>query len=256
MVFIETIIKILTSILTIIYTPNVLDDVNINKNQFYNYENKHVYSGNNPDNYIYFNNELWRILYVMSDGTIKIIKNESIGKMVFDKDKTNNWDKSTIRKYLNEVYYQHLDNKFKPLIVKHNFNIGSVYNYDSLDINVIKTEEKKEQWNGYVGLITVSEFLQAGIQTCSDLSVYWENYKMCNRNNYISLTMKNNSGWTMSKDAGTNNVFYIGMPYFPDVTTYENKMEILPVVYLNKNIILKGTGNFKNPYVIKNNLSS
>ncbi len=44
------------------------------------YECRYFFTGANPNNYITFNNELWRILSVECDGSIKIIKNESIGE--------------------------------------------------------------------------------------------------------------------------------------------------------------------------------
>ncbi len=47
-------------------------------------EGRLVYKGANPNNKITFNNELWRIMSVESDGSLKVIKNESIGNMTFD----------------------------------------------------------------------------------------------------------------------------------------------------------------------------
>ena len=40
---------------------------------------RYVYKGANPNNYITFNNEPWRIISVESDGTLKLIKKGSIG---------------------------------------------------------------------------------------------------------------------------------------------------------------------------------
>lgn len=39
-------------------------------------EGRYVYRGSEPDNYIWFNNELWRILAKEQDGTYKIVRNE------------------------------------------------------------------------------------------------------------------------------------------------------------------------------------
>ena len=47
---------------------------------FYTYEEgKCTYKGTNPNNYIRFNNEMWRIISIASDNSIKIIRNESLG---------------------------------------------------------------------------------------------------------------------------------------------------------------------------------
>lgn len=56
---------------------------------------RYIYRGANPNNYITFNNELWRILSVEADGKIKIIKNESIGDMYWDAANTRSSSTST-----------------------------------------------------------------------------------------------------------------------------------------------------------------
>ena len=74
------------------------------------------YQGNNPDNYVWFNNEMWRIIgYVpvcMTSGCsstvnrVKIIRKESIGALVYKANTTNDatWMDSTIQKLLNTCY--------------------------------------------------------------------------------------------------------------------------------------------------------
>ena len=79
------------------------------------------YYGTNPNNYMYFNCktypdtncELWRIIGVF-DGRLKIMRNESIGKLAFDQDKNddsskttfdNDWSTATLQKLLNGSYY-------------------------------------------------------------------------------------------------------------------------------------------------------
>jgi len=47
-------------------------------------EGKYIYRGTNPNNYITFNGETWRIISLEKDGTLKIIRSESIGNMIFD----------------------------------------------------------------------------------------------------------------------------------------------------------------------------
>ena len=52
-----------------------------NPDELYKDEHEDIrYYGANPNNYVSFNNELWRIIGVI-DGKIKIIRNESIGNM-------------------------------------------------------------------------------------------------------------------------------------------------------------------------------
>ena len=50
-------------------------------------EGRYVYRGANPNNYIEFNNELWRIISKEADGTYKIVRNEVLPEdMPFDND--------------------------------------------------------------------------------------------------------------------------------------------------------------------------
>ena len=45
---------------------------------------RYIYKGENPDNYLKFNNTLWRIISIEADNTIKIRSDQSIGKYSFD----------------------------------------------------------------------------------------------------------------------------------------------------------------------------
>ena len=74
------------------------------------------YTGANPNNYVSFNNELWRIIGVFptDDGTgnienrVKIIRNESIGRYSWDNkgsSGSNDWSDSALQIVLNEGAY-------------------------------------------------------------------------------------------------------------------------------------------------------
>ena len=77
------------------------------------------YEGKNPNNYIVYNNELWRIIGVFSteydsnnNGTanetanlVKIIRNDSIGGFIMDKSERNEWPNTDLYHLLNYQYY-------------------------------------------------------------------------------------------------------------------------------------------------------
>ena len=123
-----------------------------------------IYRGQNPNNYIEFNDELWRIIAKETDGTYKIIKDEDVGYMDFDENgnrlNANNsfcsddtfgcsvfapvsgefsfpsksykgtvTEDSSIKIYLNEDYYVNNINEIaKKQMTSHSFNIGAVEN--------------------------------------------------------------------------------------------------------------------------------
>ncbi len=47
-------------------------------------DGRYIYRGGNPNNYIKLGDDLYRIISVEKDGTIKVIKQDSIGNMAFD----------------------------------------------------------------------------------------------------------------------------------------------------------------------------
>ena len=75
-------------------------------------ENGYRYEGKNPNNYIWFNNELWRIIGVFDSAShgvsgqnlVKIIRNESIGGLAWHKSNTNDWTASSLMNLLNRAY--------------------------------------------------------------------------------------------------------------------------------------------------------
>ena len=84
-----------------------------------NGEDDYRYRGINPNNYVMFNNELWRIIGVFDDNThsitdthlIKIIRNDSLGQYIWDDSSTNgrnNFPTSDIYNMLT-AYYNHSD---------------------------------------------------------------------------------------------------------------------------------------------------
>jgi len=91
-------------------------------------ENNLRYIGANPNNYVSFNNELWRIIGVMenvddgsgkSEARVKIIRNEPIGNYIWDtSDSTinqgngvNEWSQADVNVLLNDYYYNRRENQ-------------------------------------------------------------------------------------------------------------------------------------------------
>ena len=61
------------------------------------------YRGKNPNNYVKFNDETWRIIGIV-DGYVKIIRDESIGNYSWDYSEINDWIQSDLMKLLNPGY--------------------------------------------------------------------------------------------------------------------------------------------------------
>ncbi len=80
-------------------------------------EKGYRYEGQNPNNYVWFNNELWRIIGVFDSAShgqsgqdlVKIIRANPIGGLAWDKSETNDWSNSSLKNLLNGAYYNAQD---------------------------------------------------------------------------------------------------------------------------------------------------
>lgn len=178
-------------------------------------QEKYIYRGKNPNNYILFNDDLWRIVSISEEG-IRIIRNSSIGDMAFDDNGFNEWNDSSLKKYLDSYYG----------------DIG----YD-------------------VTLISMDEFLSSSSdrKNCEKVDLYFKNFDKCFDSSYINFLEMGNAShamWTRSGDPdGSNGVFYLGNTYFGDGSPLD-EYGVLPIVILNSNIKLSGQGTLQKPYKI------
>ena len=70
------------------------------------------YYGSDPNNYVRFNNELWRIIGVFGNN-VKLVRKDSLGKLSWDSSESsinsgwgvNEWSTSALKNYLNTMYY-------------------------------------------------------------------------------------------------------------------------------------------------------
>ena len=111
------------------------------------------YYGANPNNYVIFNNELWRIIGVFGNN-VKLIRKDSLGRFSWDSSESNvnggwgvnEWSQSDLKNYLNTMYYggtsvtcyngqnkkevtcpaNKLDNTSKSLIDNYTWNTGAI----------------------------------------------------------------------------------------------------------------------------------
>lgn len=121
------------------------------------------YIGGNPNNYIKFNNELWRIVGVStvekSDGTkeqlIKIMRNESIGNLSWDATSTGNysdiWSNAESNKMLNGAYLNSTTMKY------YNYNyvtqVVSSVNLDFTNTGLKNVSDKIESVKWYTAAV-------------------------------------------------------------------------------------------------------
>lgn len=252
-----------------------------------------VYRGENPNNYIRFNNELWRIIAREADGAYKIVRNEVLPEdMPFDENDyrdsesngaggtycanssygCNAWAAtanmvgspseftngdysgtvlldSSLNTYLNGEYLNSITvNKDK--IVNHDYNIGAVV-YNNNDLATQIEGEKAYKWNGKVGLISESDYINANsdMNTCGTLSKYNSKYKTCRNTNWMYIS---GTWWSLSPDADYS--YYVWRVYdvgYLDNNIAYNSHGVRPAVYLTSSLSLSGSGTQSNPFTIQ-----
>ena len=80
-------------------------------------ENGYRYEGKNPNNYVWFNNEYWRIIGVFDSAShgqsgknlVKIIRADVLDGLTWHKSNTNDWTAASLNKLLNGAYYNAQD---------------------------------------------------------------------------------------------------------------------------------------------------
>ncbi|MCI9063621.1 MAG: hypothetical protein HFJ17_03360, partial [Clostridia bacterium] len=226
-------------------------------------EDRYVYKGTNPDNYITFNNEDagWRILSVEADETLKITKKGSISNVAWDTSGGNNgsneWARpADLNTYLNSTYYNDntkLSEKAKELIQEHSWAIGIV-SYQNQNLEEQIQAENLVTWTGNIGLISASDYLRANTNTtqCNSFYLHQMNLNTCKTTNY--LVPSTGWMWTMTPGEASESSNYVYHIYSNGImnpvppTSIDN---IMPTIYLKSDIILSGSGTETNPYIIK-----
>ncbi len=224
---------------------------------------RYIYKGANPENYILFNNELWRIISIEIDSTLKIIKNEPLeNAMAYDTNGQNSFTNSTLSIYLNSGYYETLIEKDK--IVAGNFYSGILEPYTDKSITQIINLEKQEIFNDKIGLLSFSEYMKGSnnneCKSFVDARVTTPN-SPCHEDNYLHNLNYRGGIWLLNSSSTSraycmwNQIDPFGISLIEKNTVFHPddnllKFKVQPVLFLVYNITLKGKGTETNPYII------
>lgn len=246
------------------------------------------YKGNNPNNYIWYNGELYRIIgktpvctAVNTDGTcstwnnnglVKIIRNDSIGGLVYNANTTSSstWVGSTIQKNLNECFlgqinsrnnttcatycYSYYYSSYKP-VTKCDYTQNGIatsgdYNnmiYDGVYWNIGVTSSTstsgKTQYDKEKTRLT-STTLKVGLMYASDYG-----YAMNSTNDYKNNWLFTKGfEWTMTAYSSSRPVRVNNRVGLSSASAYYGSA-VRPVLYLKSNVyVVSGNGTEGNPY--------
>ncbi len=239
------------------------------------------YIDNANNNYIYFNNELWRIIGLFNNveksnndktSLVKIIRNESLGEYSWqDSGNNNKWAEAKLQEELNTDYLGDINSlrwysgddlvpkptsiigKDENLIENVKWNIGLID--ISHSANRIYNAEKNEKWTGKVGLINVSDYALSINKDSKYNNRVCQEYQI-SKNCYEEKTwLTSMYGYTINKTSDSSSVAEFHDVYSTwglNSLDVHYSRDIRPVVYLKENVLLtEGDGTSNNPYKIK-----
>ena len=223
---------------------------------------RYFYRGKDPQNYLLFNNELWRILSIQSDGTIKIIRNEidDLGnRKDWEENGDNDWTNASLKTYLNGTYYNGLNATARSQIASHSWSIGKIQEGGSSKGTDVNNENSKK-WTGNVGLVSITEYIRSNSNqvNCSSVGSVNSQYNksLCGRTTWLNSTTS--AYWTITAIKNNNDAYAYGIAdssYALGILTAKsihNLGAVRPTLYLSSDIkITGGTGTKSDPYTIE-----
>ncbi len=261
-------------------------------------DGRYIYRGGNPNNYIKLGDDLYRIISLEKDGTIKVIKQETLGKIAWDaknarystnsedyctsEDGCKSWgnntttldangnkvtqmpweangtlknlpDKeATLNTYLNNDFYNGLNDIVKSLIVEKTWNIGPItYNQTNLSESI--KEESSYKWNGKIALMNATDYVKASTNSeCANVNAYAYNTSCYNNSNTHNYLYSENNSWTLSLNASSDsyNVYRVYSGGFLGYSYPRYERSVCPAFYLSSETTLNGEGTETNPYTV------
>lgn len=212
----------------------------------------YIYRGEAINNYVMFNERLWRILGVDENDNIRLmlaVRTEEAVSWdtqynITKKNKTGvttNYLITDIRENLKK-YYDTFTNESKAKMVKQDLCVGGYLLTDEFS----KEKECSEVHKGeYVGLLNASDYHYASLDpNCVKL-----NDMSCSNRNYLYNADVNT--WTLNRMSDNDyKVIYISSTL--SSTNASNYKRTNPVILLSsKTVVTEGKGTLEKPYIIK-----
>ena len=240
------------------------------------------YEGENPNNYVWFNNELWRIIgsiptKISSTNTsnlVKIIRNNEIGGLVWHTATTRpNWNSSSLYTLLNSNYYGKVNansssycygyqatakakcdyremgissdsqDYYGSMIENVYWNTGTTANTSTASAAYV-SEIATQSYQARIGLMSASDYGYAASYGRAALNTY-------NNANYTGSNWLYGKGdeYFLTPSTTANNILYASSAGNVASGVNYNGYSVRPVVYLKAAVyVVSGDGSESNPY--------
>lgn len=186
------------------------------------------YVGNVDNNYIYFNNMLFRIVRVNDDNSVLIVSNDALANVDYTND--GRFTDSALDKWLNDYFYNLLEPSCQDLIKSSSWCDDMI----SSD-NITTTECSRQTDKRKVGILSLQDYNLSydGVSSYLDKSNFsW----------YANLA-EDNKAWAITSTDSYPNTIYS--------SESTNLLNVVPALNLKASTtILEGDGTYTDPYVV------
>ena len=219
--------------------------------------------GANPNNYVTFNGEAYRIIGIFN-GQMKIIQNDfyNSANMQWASNNKNNWSTASLQNELNTTYWNSISATYQNMVDQsHVWNLGGwstseitrsqMYQYEN---EVTVNGSNPTTWTGKVALMYPSDYAYAsnGGSTCDSTTLYnWDGAKAeCADKSWLYNSSYHQ--WTLTPTSNnSNNVFCVFTSKHVSDYSANSGIRARPVLYLKSEVkIMGGTGTTSAPYTL------
>ena len=218
----------------------------------YNINNEYVFRGEQVNNFVKFNNKLWRIVKITNNGDLRLIEVSRNENYVWDDRYNSERDTNTgindyrvsrMRDTLNDIYQKDFNDSAKAYITKQNVCLGKRDSESTDNSGNIECSDILE--NQYISLLQANEFNIASIDTnCKELTD-----SACTNYNYMANFDK--TFWSITADSyKSDKVYKISSNVISSTASTKSYIKI--VIHIDGDITVSdGDGSESNPYIIK-----
>jgi len=220
----------------------------------------YYFRGNVTNNYVKFADNIWRIVRINGDGTVKLILDEALSELSSYNstiENSENYEEVDVTQKLNNYYESNLKS-----------NENYIANTKFCKENGSTSAKDNKTYNSYTRLITnnIPSFnclgetyrTRIGLITVDEVAFAGANFKDDNKEYYLYNEKIEDIWWTANLAKTKDNSFY------PFSVTKDGKItdsnsgtlyrNIRPVINIIKKVTVKGVGTIDDPYIINEQL--
>lgn len=224
------------------------------------YENGYRFQGFSPRNYVWFNNEMWRVIGVFDSNShgvsgknlVKLIRVNSINNKFHTSESTNLWQSSFLRTYLN-TNLSWTTTAESMIYTGVSWRVGN-FTTGNITPGTAYTRERNTSGGvNTIGLIYPSDYAYAVLEEYCPRTTYLSQYDTTDVSNCVTANWLKipSSEYTITPSSTSGRVYRINEQGNTTTALASVSMAVRPVVYLKETVkISGGDGSYDNPYTL------